>query len=167
MSNVYHFQNKQSKMEQLTDWIAEQGQWAADYVEHEDSINNYAECLYHGGAEVYLGELENDVAELVKDNEELALEHCEPELIRGYHRCDNELNSIGIGEIETELTGIMVDDIECFFTHLCKGLTPDEIQSAGDKTDYCYKDGYLYDDFSYWRVGLILNVDEFKLALKE
>ena len=165
--NVYHLETKQTKMERLTEWVSAQGQWAADYVEHEDNINNYAEVLHHGDGDIFLNNFDEDIRDLVKNNVELALWHSEPELIKDFYRRDNELVSINIGEIETELTGIMRDDIECVFTHLCKGLTDEEIQESCDKTDYYRSGDYIYDDFSYWRVGLFLQVDDFLKAIKE
>ena len=163
--NIHQLETKQQKSEKLTDFIQEQGQWADDYVEHEDNINHYAECLYHGMGELYLEYLDDDIKELVKNNEELALEHAEPELIKDFYKRDNQLMSINIGEIETQLTGLSNNETDCIFTELCKGLSKEEIQEAADRTDYHYSSGSIYSDFSYWRVGLILNVDEFKLAL--
>lgn len=157
--------NNDEKIEKLTDWINEQGQWADHYVEHEDNIHNIAECfephnLHYGDIDE---EHQAEAEELLESMDAYdILEYCdEPELITDFNRRNDEIWSMGIGEIEQQLTGVYdhETDSNCIFTDLCKGLSEEEIQQAKDNSDYCISGDYLYSDHSYSRVIIRLDVD--------
>jgi len=157
--------NNDEKIEKLTDWINEQGQWADDYVEHEDNINNYAECFE--GSNLFYGEIDEEhqaeVEEILEPMDAYdILEYCdEPYLVTDIYRRSDEIWSIGIGEVETQITGIYNSelDVDCMYKHLCFGLSAEEIEQAENRSDYYVSNGYIYSDHSYSRVSIRLDVD--------
>jgi hypothetical protein len=157
--------NNDEKIEKLTDWINEQGQWAEDYVSHEDNINNYAECfephnLHYDDIDE---EHQEEVKELLEDMDAYdILEYCdEPDIHYGIRCRSDEIWSMSFGEIETQITGIYDHETKsnCVYTDLCEGLSAEEIEQAENACDHYVRDGYIYQDHSYDRVSIVLDVD--------
>jgi hypothetical protein len=155
----------EDRIEKLTEWLDEQGQQADDYVEHEDNINNYAECFE--GSNLFYGEIDEELQDEVKGYLEDMdaydiLEFCnEPDLHYGYNCRYNEIWSMNIGEVEHQFTGLYDHETKsnCIYTDLCKGLSAEEIKQAENKSDYYISRGCLYIDRTYDRVSIVLDVD--------
>ena len=156
----------EDKQELLTEFINEQGQWADDYVSHDDNINNYAECFEVNN--ICFENIEEEVRERVKEIlEEMdasdILDYCaEPDIHYGYYSRTDEIWSMSFGEIETQITGISDPEntTDCIYTSLCEGLTEEEVKDAQDNSDYCVSGDYIYSDHSYDRVSIVLDVDK-------
>lgn len=111
-----------NKIEILTNWIIDQVQWLDDYQEHEDNINAYLDCF-----ETYslnYDEIDVDYRDIVKDlfsklDASTILDLCDaPFYHHGFNKCNNEIWSIGIGEVEGDLAGIYDSNTgsHCVFT---------------------------------------------------
>ena len=91
------------------------------------------------------------------------LDFCnEPDIFYGYNCRYNEIWSMGIGEVEEQLTGLYNHDldIDCMYTHLCEGLTDEEITQAENACEWCISGDFIYIDHSYDRVSIVLDVDK-------
>ena len=155
---------RESKMdeqnaEKLIEFYNEEGQWQDEYCEHEDNINNYAECACEG--EVYTGELDDDIKFLVEylDDNGLIFDHSEAVYTYDFYRVSNEVASINIGEVELQL-----DDEK--LKKLTENMTKEQVKECQDNSEYYIKDNYLYIDKSYDRVSLILNEKSLIESLK-
>lgn len=168
---------KEAKIEALTTWINEQGERAEDYMSHVDNINNYAELFE--GENLHYGELDEEIQKHAKSIlEDLdtydILEFCnEPDIHYGCRRRYDEIWSISLGEIETQLTDIYDHKTKsnCIFTDLSKGLSKEEITQAQESSDYYVSNDYIYQDYSYDRVSITLDtkkfLDEYPLPMVE
>ncbi len=154
----------EDRQELLTEFINEQGEWADNYVSHEDNINAYADCFEVNN--IHYCEIDEEDQERVQTIiEEMdpsdILKYCaEPDIHYGYHSRADEIWSISFGEIETQITGIgdAENTTDCIYTSLCEGLTKEEIEEASSRSEYYCRDGYIYSDHSYDRVSIVLDV---------
>ena len=171
-TNILKLQNNTARIETLTNWLNNQGQWISDYQTHEDNINNYAE-LFEGG-NLHYGEIDNELEKKVKETLETMdnydiLELCDaPFYHHGFGRCSNEIWSINIGEVESQFSGIYDHETKsnCVFTDLCKGLTIKEIEQAKSNCEYFINGDSIYLDCSYDRVSICLNIEKFETYCK-
>jgi len=166
---------QEEKINRLTEFLDEQGQWQENYIESEDNINNHAELF--DGENLFFGEIDQDLQEIAKkvlnklDAYDI-LELCdEPFYHHGIHCCSNEIWSINIGEVEYQFSGIYGKingkKTNCVYTELCKGLSDDEIKQAQDNADYCINGDCLYIDRSCDRVSICLNIEKFEAHCKK
>lgn len=167
-TNIAQFKtDKEVKIEALTTWIDEQGQWAEDYMSDKYNINNYAECFE--GHNLFYGELDDEIQDHVKsilDDMDAydILDFCdEPFIHYGYNRQYREIWSMNFGEIETELTNIydLKTKVNCVYTELCKGLSEDDIKTAEDNSEWYVSNGSIYQDHSCDRVSITLDTEKF------
>ena len=161
-----YINNGNTKVENLTEFINDNGEWQINYFDNPDFINEYADILHE--SEIYLGELDPDIKCLV----EYLIENNLTDLIywcvsvehtKGIHCVSNELASFSIGEIEIQLSGLSDsnNETQCIFTELTKDLTESEIEEASNSSDYFLHDDRIYIDCSFERASLILEVDNF------
>lgn len=141
------------KIEQLVDFLNNQGEQAEAYLEHPDNINNYVEVFE--GHDLYFGEIEESIRDKVekfisKLSPSEVLDLCTPQLTYGIHAVSNEIWSIWIGEVAHQI------NIPSEFSD----LSSEEIQQAIDACDYVVNDDFLYVNASQYRVSLILDIDK-------
>lgn len=153
------------KIETLTNWVNEQGQWTEDYQEHKDNIDDYGALfegynLFYGEIDIDIRDHTQSILDSLSANEIYDL--CDLEYTHGISCRTNEIWSTTIGEIETQLTGIYDSETGsyCVFTDLCKGLTEKKIKQALDHSEYFVSGDCLYHDFNYNRISLILDIDK-------
>ena len=157
--------NQMNKVEKLTQFLLDQAQWYENYQEHEDNIASYAECLELN--DIYYGEIDDDIREEVKqilenmDKSDI-WDYCEVVYTHGFHCASNEIDSISIGEIECQFTGLYNNKTEsnCVYSDLIKDMTESEIETAKNESGLCIHNDYIYLDYSYDRISLILDVDK-------
>jgi len=173
--NTLTNEEREKRIDNLTQWLNDQGQWFQDYQEHEDNINNYAECFEKYN--IHYGELDDDIQDHVKNifenlDDYDILEFCyDPDLYKGYSRRTNEIWSFVMGEVESQFTGLYDHETKsnCVYTDLCEGLSDDDILEAENNCEYYISNGSIYLDMSYDRISIVLDVDKFlkEYPLKE
>ena len=154
-----------TKIEKLTQFLNDQGQWYENYQEHEDNIANYAECLELN--DIYYGEIDEEIREKVKqvlenmDKSDI-FDFCEVVYTHGIYRRSNEIDFISIGEVEFQYTGLYCNETKsnCVYSDLIKDMSEKDIETAKNDCDYYVSSEYLYIDYSYDRISLILDVDK-------
>ena len=168
MSDLNKYMEIENKIERLTQFFDDNGQWQENYVDDcPDFINGYEEVLFDTFKDnPYYEELNCDIKEEVKqsyeENIDLIYNNCTVELTYGIGCCSNELCSFPIGEIEVQLSGLS-DNNGCqdIFAELIKDMTKDEIKEAENNSEYYVSDDYLYVNYSDTRASLILDIENF------
>ena len=142
-------QKSEGKIEALTEFINDNGQWYENYIyENRDFLGPYEDVLYHGLFDnFYFEELESDeIIEAVKDcienkNFEIIEKHLTCELTQGIYRRSSEVHSINLGEQEFQFSGLYAEfeglKTNCVYSFLCRGMTEDEVNKALNNADFC------------------------------
>lgn len=160
----------ENKIERLTKFIDDQGEWQNDYIENnEDFINNYFDLIEIGT--IYLDNCDDEIKDLLQNeiNKNKSIDFLfdndliSCELTQGIFCRDNELWSYNLGEIELQLSGLSDHDnkIGCIYSELIKDMTENEIDEAINDSEFYCSDEYLYIDRSHDRVSFILKESEF------
>ena len=156
--NMRNTKEDEKKIDTLIDFINQESQQVSDYQEHEDNIAMYIDCFFDG-SDIFYGEIDDDDLQMVKETlKDLDVSDIydlcdEPFLHRGFNSKSNEIWSITLGEIEHQFDNEK-------YKELTKGLTPEQIKEAENRTDHYVKNDCVYLDFSYERVSLCINIDK-------
>ena len=176
--NEAWFTSRQQQIDTLIDFINQRGEWAYEYnTQHEDAGGNYFEAMaLNDSLETYTKyrDLSENNKELLKfafsvfggGFEALIFESGELKSTHGIHTVFNEIESVGVGEIHEQLSGIEgtingkhTNDI---FETLKSGLTEKELRKVASDVDYYWdgKSDYIAIDCSHDRWSFIIDEDE-------
>jgi hypothetical protein len=153
-----------NKIEKLTEFLNDQGKWFVDHQESEDNIKSYIDCFCL--EDIYYDDIDYDVVNHVKAilnklENHIIWDYCKLVYTYGYYRVNNEIESIGLGELEYDYSGIYNNETgsNCTYTDLIKNMSEEEIKEAKNNCDYYILDNSIFINCSYDRISLILDTD--------
>ena len=175
MKTLKQYLEIENKIERLTEFLNDNGNWQNDYIdENEDYKNNYYDLIEIGT--IYLDNCDYEIKELLQDKINKKgidflfdndLISCE--VTHGIYRINNELWSYNLGEIEVQFTGLYDHEskVNCVYSELIKDMTHDEIKESEDDCEFFISNDCLYIDRSYDRISFILDENKFLQYLKK
>ena len=166
--------NDKTKIENLTKFLDDNANWQIEYIDNPDYIGGYYDLIELGT--IYYDNCEYEIKELLKSEIEkngidflFDNDLIDASIHYGSNRCDNELWSYTLGEIEVQFTGLYdhKSNIHCIYTELIKGMSEIEIDKSHYNSEHYISNDCLYIDMSYDRASFLLKENEFLEYLKK